>query len=498
MVYIELETDYISLHRSCRTKVFTAFKEVGTGGIALFKGGEESFRHDTDHEHLFRQESHFHYLFGVNEPNLYGALDFNTGLSYLFVPRLDVEYEVWCGKVQSNEAYAAKYGIDRVHYVDELATVLQGLVGARVKHEGEVTTTTTTKGTGAIHILSGTNSDSKRAIVTVDMDFTKGKFAPVVDVSLLFKVMVEARAIKTDEELVVLRHVNRLSSLAHINVMRQVKPGMHEFQLESLFLSYCSFEGGCRYSAYTCICGTGANGAILHYGHAAAPNNKQIRDGDMCLLDMGSEFHCYASDITCSYPANGRFTTRQRGIYTAVLNALVAVRNNLREGVEWVDMHLLAERKIVEGLVEVGIVHLSEGTTVQDAIDAEVGALFFPHGLGHMMGMDTHDCGGYPEGRERINRPGLRSLRMNRVLKAGMVLTNEPGCYFIEALLRPALENPKQACFLNRELVLSYLNFGGVRLEEDLIITEQGVENMTQVPREIEEIEQLMAGGKGF
>jgi len=270
---------------------------------------------------------------------------------------------------------------------------------------------------------------------------------------------------------------------------------MREFQLESLFLHFTSYEGGSRYAAYTCICGCGPNGAVLHYGHAGAPNDGHIADGAMCLLDMGCEYHCYASDITCSYPANGKFTAKQRGIYNAVLNALLAVRSSVAEGVEWVDMHLLAEREIVKGLVEMGIVVLGD-KTLDEVIKLEIGALFFPHGLGHMMGMDTHDVGGYPDGRHRHTRPGLSSLRMNRPLKAHMVLTNEPGCYFIEALLVPAMDDPVKGKHLNKKLILEeYMDFGGVRLEEDLIITKTGCENMTNVPRTVEEVEAVMASG---
>ncbi|KAJ3079161.1 hypothetical protein HDU99_000140, partial [Rhizoclosmatium hyalinum] len=405
-------------------------------------------------------------------PDLYGLLDFSTGLSHVFIPRLDIDYEIWCGKIVPPSGYAQRYGIDCVHFGDELTDVLKALGGP-------------------IHILSGINSDSKRAIVKVDVQSLIDM--EVID-AVLYRVMVESRAIKSGLELDLMRYVNNFASKAHINVMQNCKPGLMEFQLESLFLHYASFEGGSRYSAYTCICGCGPNGAVLHYGHAGAPNSGRIKDGDMCLLDMGAEYHCYASDITCSYPSNGKFTQKQKGIYNAVLDALLAVREAVKEGVEWVEMHLLAERMIVKGLVAEGIVLLGD-KTLDQVLDLEIGALFFPHGLGHLMGMDTHDVGGYPQGISRHSRPGLSSLRLNRPLKAGMVLTNEPGCYFIEALLVPALDDPVKGPHLNRDLILGdYANFGGVRLEEDLIITVDGCENMTDVPRTVEDIEAVMSG----
>ncbi|ORY36920.1 hypothetical protein BCR33DRAFT_721834 [Rhizoclosmatium globosum] len=455
------------MHRECRAKVFAGMKAAGvTSGVALLKGGDPSFRHDTDHEHLFRQESHFFYLFGINEPSLFGLLDFATTLTHVFIPRLDTDYEVWCGKVSPPREYAEKYGVDCVHFVDELAYVVAATSGGR-------------------------------QIVEIDAhSLLKDVSGLVTNKSILYNVLVSSRTIKTPLELSLLRHVNALASEAHKHVMQKIKPGMYEFQLESLFLAHISYEGGCRYSAYTCICGCGPNGAVLHYGHAGAPNSALIQEGDMCLLDMGAEYHCYASDITCSYPATGRFTPAQRGIYNTVLSALVSVREAIKQGVEWVDMHLLAERRIIEGLVAENII-LARGKTVDELMDLELGPLFFPHGLGHLMGMDTHDVGGYPSHRSRHTRPGLSSLRMNRPLEAGMVLTNEPGCYFIEALLRPAFEDPVKGPHLNRELIeKEYMKFGGVRLEEDLIVTVEGCENMTDVPRTVEEVEAWMALGR--
>ncbi|KAJ3077178.1 hypothetical protein HDU98_007563 [Podochytrium sp. JEL0797] len=474
-MYTEPNIDYALLHSANRAKVFAGMKASGvTSGVALLKGGESEFRHDTDHEHLFRQESYFFYLFGVNEPDLFGMLDFATSKSHLFIPRLGAEYELWCGKIVPPEGYKKKYGIDEVHFVDELDAVFAATKASDV------------------HILSGLNTDSKREIVTLNT--TPLLKTPHSTLSTpLFRVMVDSRIIKTPHEQSLMRHINLLASQAHIHVLKSTKPGMMEFQQEALFNGYCGFEGGCRYTPYTCICGSGANGAVLHYGHAGAPNDKRINDGDMCLLDMGAEYHCYASDITCSYPANGKFTKNQRGVYTAVLNALTAVRKTIRAGCEWTDLHLLAEKEIVKQLVEMNVILLN-GKSLQEVFDLSIGALFMPHGLGHMLGMDTHDVGGYPTDRTRETRPGLSSLRLHRRLEAGMVLTSEPGCYFIEGVLIPAMEDPVKGAHLNKQLILDeFMSFGGVRLEENLIITEDGCINMSEVPREIEEIEALMA-----
>jgi len=248
--------------------------------------------------------------------------------------------------------------------------------------------------------------------------------------------------------------------------------------------------GGARHTAYVCICGTGENGAILHYGHAAAPNDKTIEDGDMCLFDMGAEYYCYTSDITCSFPANGHFSENQKLIYEAVYKSSRAVMAAAKPGVCWVDMHKLADRTHLEELKAGGLLQ----GDVEDMLKVNLGAVFMPHGLGHFMGCDTHDVGGYLEGEPvRPEEPGLKSLRTARVLKAGMVLTIEPGIYFIDMLLDNALNDPEQSKFLVKDAIQNFRNFGGVRIEDDVLITETGIENLTDVPRKVEEIVATMA-----
>merc|ERR1712232_1347575 len=273
---------------------------------------------------------------------------------------------------------------------------------------------------------------------------------------------------------------------AHVTCMRQIKPGMREYQLESLFKHYCYYNGGCRHMSYTCICGSGINSATLHYGHAGAPNDKKIEDGDMCLFDMGAEYHCYGADITCSYPSNGKFTKEQIDIYESVLSAVKAVESQLKPGISWPDMHIEAEKAFLKVLKERGYIQ----GEIEEMMKVRLGALFMPHGLGHFLGLDTHDVGGYNEGcPTRSDLPGLKSLRTARVLEEGMVLTVEPGVYFIKALLEPAFSDNTFNSFLIKDKIEPLLNFGGVRIEDDIVITSDGMENFTRCPREIKDIE---------
>lgn len=437
--------------------------------MVVLQGGEETQRYCTDTSIIFRQESFFHWAFGVLESGFYGTIDVDTGTSTLFIPRLPDSYATWMGKIHSKEHFKNKYAVDDVQYTDEIASVLAS------------------RNPSVLLTLRGVNTDSGSVCKEASFEGIS-KFN--VNNTILHPEIVECRVIKTDMELEVLRYTNRISSEAHKEVMKAVKVGMKEYEMESLFQHYCYSRGGMRHNSYTCICCSGENAAVLHYGHAGAPNDRTIQDGDMCLFDMGGEYYCFASDITCSFPANGKFTEDQKAIYEAVLRSCRAVMNAMKPGVWWPDMHRLANRIHLEELTRIGILSGSVDAMVQ----AHMGAVFMPHGLGHLMGLDVHDVGGYPEGVERIDEPGLRSLRTARQLEPGMVLTVEPGIYFIDHLLDEALADQAQACFFNREVLQRFRGFGGVRIEEDVVVTDSGVELLTCVPRTVEEIEACMAG----
>ncbi|KAK3914010.1 Xaa-Pro dipeptidase [Frankliniella fusca] len=302
------------------------------------------------------------------------------------------------------------------------------------------------------------------------------------------------RVIKTPLELEVIRYVVGVSSEAHVRVMKSVVPGMMEYQCEAIFKQHVYQHGGCRHVSYTCICCSGANGAVLHYGHGGAPNDCGLMDGGMCLFDMGANYYGYAADITCSFPVNGKFTHDQKFIYNAVLKANRAVMNSAKPGVSWVDLHRLANEILLRELIAGGLLR----GEVKDMIHAGLGAVFQPHGLGHLMGLDVHDVGGYlDKDPPRPTEPGFNKLRTARVLEAGMVLTIEPGCYFVDHLLDAALADPIKKAFLVEERLAHFRNFGGVRIEDDVLITETGCENLTQVPRTVEEIETVMKDKEG-
>ena len=465
----------LSMHVQIRQNVVHTFLathgEASTNAaVILVHGGHEVDRYDTDIQYNFHQESFFQYLFGVREPGCAGLVDLTTQKAVLFVPRLSDEWELWCGDRKPLAYFKAHYKVDDVFYVDEIAAVLADKIQAK-----------------KLYVLHGTNTDS--GLVTTTTSTFEGIDEFEVDTKALHPVLVECRVIKTEKELELLRFVNKLSSRAHINVMKNICPGKMEFHAESDFLHYVYSNGGARFHAYTCICGSGHNASALHYGHAGAPNDKLLEDGDLFLNDMGGELHGYTSDITCTWPVNGVFSADQRVIYEGVLKVHDAVMDAIKPGVSYVDLHLLSHRVLTQYLLEYG---LFQNGTVDELMDYEISAYFYPHGLGHLMGLDTHDVGGIPIGYTRSTKKILAKLRCVRNLAKNMVLTVEPGCYFIEAQIQAVLANAVTAKFINQEMLSRFRGTGGVRIESDVVVTATGVECMSKVPRTVEEIEATM------
>ncbi|XP_031473386.1 uncharacterized protein LOC116245913 isoform X2 [Nymphaea colorata] len=469
----------MELHALNRAKVVRSIRQQLASlsrplhGFIFLQGGEEQTRYCTDHLILFRQESYFAYLFGVREPGFYGAIDISNGKSILFAPRLDPDYAVWMGPIKPLSYFKERYMVSMVCFRDEISAVLHDHYGG--------------PGKPLLFLLHGLNTDSNNFSKPAQFEEME-KFD--TDQSFLHPILSECRVFKSELELALIQYANDISSAAHVEVMQRTKVGMKEYQLESIFLHYVYMYGGCRHCSYTCICATGENSAVLHYGHAAAPNDRILNDGDMALFDMGAEYHFYGSDITCSFPVNGKFTADQRLVYDAVLKAHNLVISTMRPGVSWTEMHKLAEKTILDSLRTGGILI----GDVDEMMEARLGAVFMPHGLGHFLGIDTHDPGGYGKGMDRPTEPGLKSLRTVRVLQEDMVITVEPGCYFIDALLVPALEDSNLSKFINHDEICRFKKFGGVRIESDVHVTANGCQNLTDCPREAWEIEAVMAG----
>lgn len=526
--------------------------------LLLVKGGDVLPVYDTDGEILLRQEAFFHHLFGVEEEGFLGALNLDDGTTALFAPRLPDAYAVWFGSLHPPSHYCDLYGVDECVYKDEL----KGWLSSKSPSE--------------LHVLAGKNTDSgadAAALAPSDAAELAPEGCALMRGGAAFEALVEARVHKTPGEVEVIEYVNVAASRAHVSLMRECarraaaaananananeksisnnpeegegeEEVMREFQLEALFQYETYSRSGCRFQGYTPIVASGGNAAILHYGHSGAPNDGPVLRKDLVLVDAGCEYYRYTSDITCTWPASGKFTADQRLVYEAVLGAHKAVINGARPGVSWLEMHALAYREILTALTNGGLLR----GDVDAMLEAEVGGLFMPHGLGHFLGLSTHDVGGYDGGASggsgeggggggeegaappppqkwpsRVDRPGFRSLRTARLLEPGMVITVEPGCYFsFEALLDPVLKEEEEeeqgggegegddaAAAAARALrrrqrtffvlpgpIERFRGFGGVRLEDNVLITADGCRSLTDVPRSVEDVERVMAGGQ--
>ena len=444
------------MHHLHREKLFSLLDDEESA-IVYMKGAELMYRYDTDYEFPFRQESNFWYLTGVNEPDFHLIFDLKNQDYHLFAPNRDAQYAVWHGRVKSKDQLQEEYQPDHLHYEAKLPQVLEELAPEK------------------IYCLEERQAEF---IEKFERDLP-------IDLDTLEDALTHCRVFKTDWELDQMREAARVNNIAHKAVLEALKPGKYEHEMKAVF-DYHQIKNGLMQDAYNGIFAAGENSAILHY----VENNREITDGDLFLIDAGYECNGYASDFTRTYPANGTFTDLQGEIYEAVLEAQKQVIDASKPDVKMEDLHILAARVMMQGLKDADIV---EGS-IDDLMEEDIFALFFPHGLGHFLGLDTHDVGGYPKGVERIDRPGIKYLRTRRTLQQGMVLTIEPGVYFVPALLKPALEDDKASKFLNASKLNDMMDFGGVRIEDNIIVTEDGYENMTTVPKERNEIEQVMAG----
>ncbi len=442
------------MHNQHREKLFSLFDD-NQNGVVFIQGAETMYRYATDYEFPFRQESNFWYLTGVNEADCALVLDLKKEEYHLFVPERDAQYAVWHGYVKTKEQYQQEYLSDHLHYGNDLLTVLNELKPETV---------------------FCIDDEQAEFIEDLDRGFN-------VETEALVDALTYCRVLKTDWELDQMREACRVNDLAYLEVMKSIKPGMYEYEMKAIF-NKVQIENGLLQDAYNGIFASGVNASILHY----VVNNSQIKDGDLFLMDAGFECNGYAADYTRTFPANGKYTDIQKGIYNSVLAGMTVVLSEAGPGKKMEDLHMLAAQTMMEGLKDLNIVK----GAIDDLMNENIFALFFPHGLGHFLGLDTHDVGGYPKGVDRIDRPGIKFLRARRELQPGMVVTIEPGIYFVPAVLNPALQNPEKNQFLNSEKVESLLSFGGVRIEDDIIITENGIENMTNVPKQVDEIEKLM------
>ncbi|OAF70758.1 Prolidase [Intoshia linei] len=272
--------------------------------------------------------------------------------------------------------------------------------------------------------------------------------------------------------------------------MRSAKPGLYEYQCESVFLNDLYYNSSMRHVGYTSIVASGLNAAILHYGHAAAPNDRQMKNGELwftnklnSLADCGGEYYGYTADITVTFPVNGKFDLQQVDIYNLVLSVNRKIFNMANVGVKWVDLHIKSLKLIADGLLKLNLLI----GDIDEIYASGVAKLFMPHGLGHQLGLDVHDV------NPKVKTDGkFEVLRTHCILAENMIVTIEPGCYFIKSLLDSGYKDLKYKKFLNKKVIDEYVHVGGVRIEDDVLITKSGAEDLVKLPRTVKEIESFL------
>jgi Xaa-Pro aminopeptidase len=436
-------------------------------GLLLFLGNDESPMNYADNPFHFRQDSTFQYFFGMNSPGLAAVIDLNEEQDTLFGDDLTVEDIVWMGTQPTLAERSRQAGIQRVCPLAELKSAL---VAAGQKDR-------------PIHFLPPYRAE--HLIKLLDLLEISPEKASASASREFITAVVDQRNYKTPEEVEEIEKAVNISADMHLTAMRMARPGLTEAQVAAAVHEVALAAGGqLSFPIIATI-----HGETLHNHY----HGNTLQSGDMFLLDAGAETALgYSGDLSSTMPVDSHFTDRQREIYQVALDSHEAAVAALKPGVPFREIHRLACRTLAQGLKDLGFMR----GDVDEAVEAGAHALFFPCGTGHMMGLDVHDMENLGEqfvgydGKEKSTQFGLKSLRLARPLEPGFVLTVEPGIYFIPELIDQWKGAGKFTEFINYDKVEAYKDFGGLRNEEDFLITEDGFRLLGKpIPKTIEDVE---------
>lgn len=447
-----------------------ALRKIVENGIILILGNEESPMNYPANGYHFRQDSSFLYFFGLDHPGYAGVIDLDEGKDYIFGNDVDMDDIIWMGFQPSVKEQAAKVGIAHTANLSEFEKYIKNAVakGRKIHYNPPYRSDNILK----LEDLLGIHHTQIRKNYSVEM----------------VKAIVKLRSFKEDIEIAEIEKALDTAYAMHTTAIKMCNEGVTEREIAGKIEGISLSAGGpVSFPVILTI-----NGHILHNHY----HGNTLTKGRMVVIDAGceTELH-YASDITRSVPVNRKFDQRQKEIYQAVLNAQMAAISQVKPGIYNRELHLVACKSLAESLKSIG---LMKGD-IDEAVAKGAHALFFPHGLGHMMGLDVHDMEdlgqiyvGYDENIQPSDQFGLAYLRLAKKLEPGFVFTIEPGCYFIPALIDLWKAENKFEEFLNYPLIETFKDFGGIRIEDDILVTQTGYKVLGRpIPKTISEIESL-------
>lgn len=429
-----------------RPQLAEFIKRMGRNSVAIIPSARAATR-SNDTQYRYRQDSDFFYLTGFDEPEAIAviAAGREDHPYTLFVRPRDPERETWNGRRAGVEGAREKHGADVAFPVSEFEEKIGDIINGA---------------TNLYYRIGAGNTELDETIVKQIRHLRamsrKGMGAPeaIIDTGM---ILHEMRLIKSADEIELMQRAADIAAEGHVEAMKRARPGMQEYEVEAL-IEYVFRRNGATAPAYTSIVGGGANATVLHYVN----NDAILNDGELLLIDAGAEYRGYASDITRTFPINGRFTPAQRDIYDLVLETQISCVEMARPGVTMDELKTHSIEMLTEGMVRLGLL---EGET-KKLIEEEKYKQFYMHGLGHFLGIDVHDVGRYYQDGQ------------SRPLEPGMVITVEPGVYVTAD---------------TKDVPEKYLGIG-VRIEDDVLVTEEGNRVLSdKVPKQVEEIEALMA-----
>ncbi|EGR48826.1 uncharacterized protein TRIREDRAFT_61765, partial [Trichoderma reesei QM6a] len=417
-------------------------------GLIYLPGQPSQNYEDSDQPPPLRQRRYFFYLTGANFHDCFVTYEIRTDVLILWIPYVEPRQVLWFGSTPDTARAKQLYDVDEVRYSSQLPKFLESRLAS----------------TNTLYVLHEDQAPPRPA-------------------------MDRARCIKDEYEIAMIRQANDVSSAAHRKVAEMLLRLSNEREIEAVFQAVCCARGA-RSQAYPVIAGSGANASTLHY-----EDNDQPLDGkELVVVDAGCEWRCYASDITRTLPIKGRFSTKAAAVYNLVQTMQEECIRSIKPGVQFYKLHLHAAAVGTVGLLKLGIL---KGDVAEISKAGTISA-FFPHGLGHHVGLEVHDMSAALElGNNQAAGSRAKSMRERQLLEPNMIVTVEPGIYFCREYIEGYfLNNPTHAKFIDKDVLEGYYSVGGVRIEDDILVTEDGYENLTPAPKG-EEMIRIINAHKG-